>query len=70
MKIEEYDSWIVQVGEVYLVGMPYERTGMCRLSNSRYEALRFDDAAVASRIAHMAGGRAVRFNPISGRVGE
>lgn len=69
MRVEDYDGWIIRVGSVYLVGIPYEDTGMCRLSNSPYEAARFDDVTVAVRLAKMANGNAVRFNPISGRVG-
>jgi len=68
MKVSEYDSWIIQVGGVFLVGMPYEDTMMCRLSNSPYDAVPIEEQCVAERLARMAGGQAVKWNPVTGRV--
>ena len=69
MKVSDYDTWIVRVENEYLVAVAYVDTGMCRLSGSPYEALRFQDGADASMVARRAGGNAIRFNPITGRVG-
>ena len=69
MKVEDYDAWVIRVGTVFLVGMPYTDTGMCRLSNSPYDAVKIKDECVAQRLAKLAGGEAVEFNPAIGRVG-
>ena len=69
MNISDYDGWIVKVGSVFLVAVAYEDTGMCRLSESPYNALKFDDREQARMIARRAGGTAVMFNPVSGVTG-
>jgi nitrous oxide reductase accessory protein NosL len=70
MDVKEYDSWIIRYGTVYLVGMPYEDTGMCRLSNSPWDAVPISDEHAARRLARMSGGEAVTWNPVTGRITE
>lgn len=68
MNIKEYDVYIVQIKNVFLVGIPYEDTGVCRLSDSPYDAARFSSRSDARMIARMAGGTEVLFNPITGKT--
>lgn len=68
MKVSDYDTYIVQYGKVYLVAVAYEDTKMCRLSNSPYDALTFDDVYDAKRVAGITRGSVASFNPITGRV--
>lgn len=70
MRIDDFNVYIVRLGNVYLVAMAYEDTGMCRLSESPYNALQFHDRADARKIAVMSGGQDVMFNPLTGRVWE
>jgi hypothetical protein len=70
MDIKEYDSWIIRYGTVYLVGVPYEDTGMCRLSNSPYDAAQITEEHVARKLARLSGGEAVIWNPVTGRIRE
>ena len=68
MDVSEYDVWLVQVGQDYLVAVAYEDTKMCRWSNSPFDALHIDDINSAMRIAKAAKGTVVRFNTITGRI--
>ena len=67
MKVSDYDVYIVQFGTVYLVAMPYEDTKVCRLSDSPYDAMPFRHPEDAQRIARLADGTAIMFNPVTGK---
>ena len=70
MKVEDFDTYIIQYGNVYLISVAYEDTGMCRLSENKYDALRIPDPKDAVKIAKASGGKAVKFNPITGSVSQ
>lgn len=69
MKVNDYDTWIIRFGKVYLVAVAYEDTGMCRFSESIYNAARFSDWNDANMIARRTGGEIMRFNPVTGVIG-
>ena len=69
MSIKEFDTYVIRLGNVYLVARPYEDSNVCRLSESVYDALQIGDERSAAMAAHRCGGVAVRFNPITGVVG-
>ena len=68
MNVKQYDAWIVQVENQYLVAVAYKDTNMCRWSTSPFDAAQIEDINAALTIAKAAGGHIVRFNPITGNV--
>ena len=70
MDVSVYDRWVIQFGNVYLVAVAYEDTKMCRLSDSPYDAATIDVYEDAMDFARHVGGKAVKFNPVTGVVGQ
>ena len=70
MKVSDYDTHLIRYGSVYLASVAYEDTGMCRLSENKYDAVRIPDRSDAERIASASGGEVVKFNPITGSVSQ
>lgn len=68
MSVEDYDVWVIQFGKVYLVGMPYQDTKVCRFSENIYDAVQFQNYFQAYGFADRFGGKAMRFNPVTGKV--
>lgn len=68
MNVDSYDVWVIKLNKVFLVGIPYEDTKVCRLSENVYDAAQIPDKDTAEAVAAMAGGEIVKFNPIIGRL--
>lgn len=68
MSVEEYDTHVIQIGNVYLVAVAYEDTKVCRLSENIYDGIRVPEEEVARKLARMVSGKAVKFNPVTGKV--
>ena len=68
MSVTIYDAYVVRIGNVYLVGLAYEDTKMCRFSENVYDAARFEYWSDAQQLASKARGDVIKFNPITGSV--
>ena len=68
MKVDEYDSWIIRFGNVYLAAKVFDDKDIYRFTESPYNAWHIANASMADRVARMLGGETVKFNPVLGVV--